>query len=95
MGVDLSKIQIINKKGQALVEYILVMLLVLGLAGLIGRGLPRVLSKIEDEISQKYKNSYQLGDSDASVDEGTPKRHVRAGVRGNDNFRLFRRVSRR
>ena len=85
-------------QGQALVEYVLVLVMVAGFGGILLRRLPALLGKVEMPLKDAFRRTYKLGDPRAcDFDDlgngctGTPSRHPRYVIPGSDNFRLFGR----
>lgn len=76
--------------GQALVEYLLMLLIVVGLSRIVLRFLPESIKSIEKKYTENYTASYQYGDQTVSGGDGGYQRHPRAP--GQGNFRMFRRL---
>ncbi len=80
-----------KENGQALVEYVMVILMVAMAMGFLFQRMPQIFSILEERITKDFKYTYKYGDKDARGfgDEDGPKRHPRY-YRPN-NFRLFGR----
>jgi hypothetical protein len=78
------------ESGQAITEYVLLLLIVLILAGVIREGMRRyqLADKIAAPINKRFAYAYRYGDVNArGFDDGGPKKHPRA--KGEGSFRLF------
>ena len=84
-----------GQKGQATIEYVLLIALVVALFGVVLQFLEDtdLANKIKDEATEDVRTAYKYGHPKArGYDEGQPKQHPRitapAGVAA-DNFRMF------
>ncbi len=81
-----------NEKGQAMLEYVLLLsilavLMLVVMRGVRGMGLS---ARLVDWISGPYKSAYAYGHPKAKgFDDGGPKFHPRSDEAGENNFRLF------
>ncbi|MGE4234480.1 MAG: hypothetical protein AB7F43_14235 [Bacteriovoracia bacterium] len=82
-----------TQSGQAVVEYVLLLVLVVGMLFLLSNQLPRLLATLEEPFKSDFKYAYKYGDSKArgyDDDDGSgPVRHPRIYSAGN--FRIFSR----
>jgi hypothetical protein len=84
-----------NNSGQALTEYVLLLLLVAGFVFLLFGMMPRIFAKLEEPIKVQFALSYRNGAPNACGHEDTvgtcsgPKNHPR--IDQAENFRLFGR----
>lgn len=79
-----------SESGQAIVEYILMMSVVVMGFMLLSRGLVKIkfAEKMMSPITGTYARTYQYGHPKGKgYDDGGPENHPRA--RGGNNFRLF------
>jgi hypothetical protein len=79
-----------SQSGQAIVEYVLLLVLVVGFTRIIFRYLPDVIRTLETSFTERYTASYQYGDMTVRGGENGYERHPRAP--GQGNFRMFRRL---
>jgi hypothetical protein len=77
-----------RERGQALVEYVLLTGMIVGMAGIFNRALPAILAKLEAPIRKDFRQVYRNGDPKAcGYDDniepcsGTPDRHPRVNSR--------------
>jgi hypothetical protein len=83
-------------RGQALVEYILLMFMIAGMIGLLNRAMPAFLARLEAPIRKDFRLAYRNGHPEACGYEdsdpcsGQPEKHPRHDT-GGENFRLFGR----
>ena len=83
--------------GQALVEYVMVMVIVGGVFAIFFNFMPKTFSILESPIKKNLPLVYKYGDpkacgnipGDPQPCDGTPKRHP--AIRSADNFRIFSR----
>jgi hypothetical protein len=76
--------------GQAVLEYILLLTLVVSLFGVIASSLGKfdIGGKLLGPLSGDFAHAYRYGHPKAlGYDDGGPKKHPRAN--GGDNFRIF------
>lgn len=73
-----------SSSGQSLVEYVMLMVVVVGMAKLLTSQLPSFLKKIEGPFKDQFARTYKYGDpqacgyeGDPPVCSGTPERHPR------------------
>ncbi len=82
-----------NQSGQAMVEYILLLLVVVGGFLVLSKGMERmgVTQVLTTPITQNFAMAYKYGHPKAKgFDEGTPENHPRiSGAGGGNNFRMF------
>lgn len=82
-----------RRRGQAVVEYVLLLFFVVGALFVLFKMMPRFLAKLETPITKDYKYTYKYGDPKARGFEdeggGAPTRHPR--VYRSGNFKLFGR----
>ncbi len=79
-----------SESGQAITEYLMLLLIVLILAGVIREGMRRyqLADRIAAPINKKFAYAYRYGDVNArGFDDGGPRKHPRA--KGEASFRLF------
>jgi hypothetical protein len=79
-----------SEAGQAITEYLMLLLIVLILAGVIREGMRRyqLADRIAAPINKGFAYAYRYGDVNArGFDDGGPRKHPRA--RGDGSFRLF------
>jgi hypothetical protein len=79
------------ESGQAITEYVMLLVIVLILAGIIREGLRRyrVADQIAAPINKRFAYAYRYGDVNArGFDDGGPRKHPRA-TSGDGSFRLF------
>lgn len=79
-----------RRGGQAVIEYVLLMVMVIGSVFLFMRFLPEQLGRYERQITEGYANSYRFGDAAASGDDGNYVLHPRVSSAGN--FRMWKRT---
>ena len=86
--------------GQALTEYVVLTMMIAGLAVMVNKFMPRLLAQIEKPIRKDLRQAYKYGDpkacgfdDDGEPCTGMPSRHPRYDI-GGDNFRLFGRGKR-
>jgi len=80
-----------SESGQAITEYVMLLLIVLILAGIIREGFRRfgVADQIAAPINKQFAYVYRYGDVKArGFDDGGPRKHPRA-FSGEGSFRLF------
>lgn len=83
----------LRQQGQTLVEYVLLIVLIIGFVGILARNMQRAVTLISSRVTGKFAMAYQLGDKDAKdISSGEFKKHPRANVSGGNNFRIFRRA---
>ena len=79
-----------NQQGQTLFEYLMVMLMVIGISKVVLDILPGKLRKFEQMLTSEYAASYRYGDSRTKgPDEGGYDLHPR--VNTGNNFRMWKR----
>lgn len=83
-------------KGQAVLEYVLLMMVIAGMGGLALSFMPTAFDRMEAPLRKTFKYTYQYGFPDAcGYDDtdppctGVPTKHIRYTAPGN--FRLFGR----
>lgn len=95
MGVAaLSKSIIRNEKGQAAIEYVLLLSAVIFFAALLSRGLREsgISTRIMTRLQNEFRYAYQYGHPEARGmdDPDGPKMHPRIlGETASGNFRIF------
>jgi hypothetical protein len=80
-----------SESGQAITEYVMLLVIVLILAGIIREGLKRykIADQIAAPINKQFAYVYQYGDAQArGFEDGGPRKHPRA-TSGDGSFRLF------
>jgi len=86
-----------NVKGQALVEYALLLLFIVGMAVLVSGPVSKLLAKMEEPLRRGFKLTYKYGDPrscgfDDDIPCFGPAKH--ALIRAPDNYRIFGRKAR-
>ena len=79
-----------NESGQAVMEYVLLLVIVTMVFLVVLRGIEGLdlMTKLMRPLQQTFARTYQYGHPEAKgFDDGGPEKHARA--RGGDNFRLF------
>ena len=73
-----------SASGQSLVEYVMLMVVIAGMAKLLTSQLPGLLKKIEGPFKDQFARTYKYGDpkacgfeGDPPACSGTPERHPR------------------
>lgn len=86
----------VRQKGQAVLEYVLLMVVIAGLGGLALAFMPDAFDRMEAPLRKVFKNTYRNGFADAcGYDDnnppctGAPNKHIRHAVPGS--FRMFGR----
>ena len=86
----------VGERGQAVLEYVLLLVVIAGLGGLALSFMPDAFKRMEAPLRQVFKNTYRNGFPDAcGYDDneapctGTPNKHTRHVVGGS--FRMFGR----
>lgn len=80
-----------NTEGQAVIEYILMLFVVLSAYMILVKGLTDggAAQKLLQPIQQDFRRAYQFGHPKArGFEDGAPELHPRVQT-GKDNFRLF------
>jgi len=80
------------ESGQATLEYVLLLAVLVMVAGIVGKGLERAgLAKtLMKPITEEYAYTYKYGLAAArGFDEGTPNLHPRVTEPRGSNFRIF------
>lgn len=80
-----------KQEGQALIEYIMLLAIVVTLYALVAKTLSDlgVAKKLTTPITKSFVRTYRYGHPKAAgYEEGTPKKHPRVPV-GEENFRIF------
>lgn len=80
-----------SQSGQAITEYVMLLLTVLILAAVVREGFARfqLADRIAAPINKRFAYVYRYGHVDArGFDDGGPRRHPRA-TSGDGSFRLF------
>ena len=86
-----------GESGQAVLEYILLMTVVVSAYLIVARGIARagVAEKLMRPLSQNFAYTYKYGHPKArGYDEGEPQMHVRIYDGSHRNFRIFINQSR-
>lgn len=82
-----------DERGQATVEYILLISIVVSLFVILADGIGKagLMTKLMGPLSGDYAHAYRYGHPKAlGYDDGGPKKHPRWNTNGsNDNFRIF------
>ncbi len=82
-----------NNQGQAMIEYVLMMAIILGIYLGVSKGISRLGldKKITNSITTTFSAAYRYGHVKAKgYDDGGPAYHPRADTGGgNNNFRVF------
>ncbi|MEN9723799.1 MAG: hypothetical protein RJB38_1785 [Pseudomonadota bacterium] len=79
-----------DDRGQAITEYVLLLLIILSLAGLVKALLVkfRIADKLLAPVNQRFVYVYRYGHEEArGFEDGGPRKHPRAD--GENSFRLF------
>lgn len=79
------------ESGQALVEYILLLAIIVGIYMLVVKGFSeyQIAKKLTARITGPFTRTYRYGHPQTrGYEDGTPKKHPRVPV-GEDNFRIF------
>ncbi len=79
-----------SESGQAVLEYVLLLTLVVSIFGVISSALGKFdfAGKLLGPLSGDFAHAYRYGHPKAlGFDDGGPKKHPRAN--GGDNFRIF------
>lgn len=87
-----SKVANETQSGQAVIEYIMLLAVVIGSYMTLASWFTRFgfAEKLTRPITKSFAHAYQYGDVEAlGFDDGGPKRHPRANTRSNENFRIF------
>ncbi len=80
-----------DQSGQAMLEYVLLLSVIVGCVFLLREGIARfdVGDRLLRPLSESYARAYKYGHPKAQgFDEGEPKNHPRIET-GENNFRLF------
>lgn len=79
-----------NEQGQAVLEYILMLSVVVTLFGIVMQSMGKIglAQKVQKSIMGPFASAYQFGHVKAKGFEDGPEYHPRA-VGGNNNFRIF------
>lgn len=80
-----------SESGQAVIEYILLLSIVVSIFIVVSRGLSRagMTKMLMKPLRENFARAYQYGHPEAlGVDDGGPKNHPRE-VNGENSFRLF------
>lgn len=86
----MAKLNHQNESGQAIVEYILIMAVVVGIFVVVSQGIGRMnlANSLMAPLNKEFANTYKYGHPLAQGwDEGTPYYHPR--ITDKDNFRIF------
>ncbi len=74
----------LRQRGQALTEYVILLVVIVGLGKLVTDQLPKYLKKLEGPFKDGYARTYKYGDpaacgkdGDPPPCSGTPERHPR------------------
>ncbi len=79
-----------NKSGQAAIEYVMLLLIIMGFVKIVFNYLPQGLNKLEESFTERYTASYQFGDMRTKGGEDGFEFHPRAP--GATNFRMWKRM---
>jgi len=80
-----------NRSGQALTEYVLLLLAIVSGYLLVARGLASagISSLMLKPLQEDFAKAYQFGHPKAELNGDSAKNHPRAQVSGENNFRIF------
>ncbi len=84
------KIRNKRQSGQSLLEYVFLLLVVVGLVSIVYGRLGGTLDLLETPLTRDFPYTYRYGDPKArGFDDGEPTRHP--GIYRADNFKFFAR----